>query len=67
MTIQFKKFLLLLASLAIGILTFNLLVLIFNSKGAETFVPVAEFIDIVVSIASMFLYYFLLKKLLHFD
>lgn len=63
MTTQFKKFLLALASLGLGMLTLKLLVLVYNSNGVETFFPAAEFIDMAVSVVGVFIYYHFLKKM----
>lgn len=63
MSPQFKKFILVLSSLGLAVVTFKLLLLVFgDSNNGNTFFPMKELLYAIISLFSTSIYYRLLKK-----
>lgn len=68
MSLQFKKFLVLLVSVGLGVLTFMLLIKIFSIKNSDNYNagPAFGIVFGPISLVSMFIYYFYIIDFLDF-
>ncbi len=62
MSSQFKKFLLFLVSMVLGILTYNLLCLLSNPNNADLGAPGVAMFYVSISLVGTFTYYHFLRK-----